>query len=219
MTLRLCRGTVPGAPPSPYTRPQEWPKILLKNRTWYQTRKHVCAKARLRNPDLTFEKNSEFFPERFWKFSQGWIPKPQFWYPPLRFGSQHRIPKHLFFLIFWVSTADFGFSAGRWKVSDIFLRCVSRKSGSQHQLREKPYRHTTFCFSALFWSFPPKTPPHLGIENSHKRMPWQQAHSQPEKEQAHHNPQESFKAKNSLEMLFLLSAVKVIFVRLFNLKK
>ena len=32
---------------------------------------------------------------------------------------------------------------------------------------------TTFCFSALFWSFPPKTPPHLGIENSHKRVPWQ----------------------------------------------
>ena len=29
---------------------------------------------------------------------------------------------------------------------------------------------TTFCFSALFWSFPPKTPPHLGIENSHKRV-------------------------------------------------
>ena len=30
---------------------------------------------------------------------------------------------------------------------------------------------TTFCFSALFWSFPPKTPPHLGIENSHKGVP------------------------------------------------
>ena len=50
-TLRLCRGTVPGAPPSPYTWPQECPKILLKNRTWYQTQKHVCAKARLRNPE------------------------------------------------------------------------------------------------------------------------------------------------------------------------
>ena len=48
---------------------------------------------------------------------------------------------------------------------------------------------TTFCFSALFWSFPPKTPPHLGIENSHKRVPWQLAHSQPDKEQAHHNGQ------------------------------
>ena len=29
------------------------------------------------------------------------------------------------------------FSAGRRKVSDIFLRCLSRKSGSQHQLRIK----------------------------------------------------------------------------------
>ena len=35
---------------------------------------------------------------------------------------------------------------------------------------------TTCCFSVLFWSFPPKTPPHLGVENSHKRVPWQQAH-------------------------------------------
>ena len=43
---------MPGAPPSPYTRPQDCPKIFLKNRTWYQTRKHVCAKARLRNTDF-----------------------------------------------------------------------------------------------------------------------------------------------------------------------
>ena len=88
-------------------------------------------------PPQTFEKNSEFFPERFWKISQGWIPKPQFWYPPLRFGSQHRIPKRLFFLVFWVSTADFGFSAGRRNFQIFFLRCLSRKSGSQHQLRIK----------------------------------------------------------------------------------
>ena len=45
-------------------------------------------------------------PKRFWKISQGWIPKPQFWYPPLRFGPQHRIPKHLFSLAFWVCTAE-----------------------------------------------------------------------------------------------------------------
>ena len=83
----------------------------------------------------SFLKNSEFFPERFWKISQGWIPKPHFWYPPPRFESQHRMPKHQFFLVSWISTADFGFSAGRRKVSDIFLRCLSRKSGSQHQLR------------------------------------------------------------------------------------
>ena len=28
-------------------------KILLKNRAWYQARRHVCAKARLRNPEKT----------------------------------------------------------------------------------------------------------------------------------------------------------------------
>ena len=44
------------------------------------------------------------------------------------------MPKHLFFLGFWVYTADCGFPAGRRKVSVIFLRCLSRKSGSQHQL-------------------------------------------------------------------------------------
>ena len=81
-------------------------------------------------------------------FSKRWIPKPQFWYPPLRFGSQPRIPKHLFFLVFWVSTADFGFSAGRRKFSDVFLRCLSRKSGSQHQLRIKTLpskKETSVC--------------------------------------------------------------------------
>ena len=64
------------------------------------------------------------------KNSQRWIPKPQFWYPPLRFGSQHRIPEHLFFLGFRVYTADFGFLPG----NTFFLRCLSRKFGSQHQL-------------------------------------------------------------------------------------
>ena len=48
-------------------------------------------------PPQTFEKISEFRSERF---SQRWIPKPQFWYPPLRFGSQQRIPEPLFFLGF-----------------------------------------------------------------------------------------------------------------------
>ena len=61
---------------------------------------------------LNFREKFRVFPERFWRISQGRIPKPQFWYPPLRFGSQHRIPKHLFFLVFWVSTADFGFPPG-----------------------------------------------------------------------------------------------------------
>ena len=45
---------------------------------------------------------------RFWCakiISQRWIPKPQFWYPPLRFGSQLWIPKPLFFLVFWAYIA------------------------------------------------------------------------------------------------------------------
>ena len=68
----------------------------------------------------------------------------------LRFGSQRRIPKHLFFLVFWVCTADFGFSAGRQKCSDIFRRCLSRKLGSQHQLRIKPYRqYPLFAYPLL----------------------------------------------------------------------
>ena len=86
---------------------------------------------------LNFREKFRVFPRTILEIPQGWIPKPQFWYPPLRFGSQHRIPKRLFFLVFWVSTADFGFSAGRRKFSDFFLRCLSRKSGSQHQLRIK----------------------------------------------------------------------------------
>ena len=56
----------------------------------------------------TFQKISEFLPERF---SRRWIPKPQFWYPPPRFGFQHRIPEPLFFFVFLVHTADFGSSA------------------------------------------------------------------------------------------------------------
>ena len=61
-------------------------------------------------PPPNFEKVSEFFSERF---SQRWMPKPQFWYPPLRFGSQHLIPKPLFSMVFWVYTVVLRFSA--WK--------------------------------------------------------------------------------------------------------
>ena len=46
------------------------------------------------------EKCSSFSQNDCEQFTQRWIPKPQFWYPPLMFGSQHRIPKHLFFLGF-----------------------------------------------------------------------------------------------------------------------
>ena len=44
----------------------------------------------------------------------------QFWYPLLSFGSQHRIPKHLFFLVFWVYTADFGFVCSGIKLFGYF---------------------------------------------------------------------------------------------------
>ena len=56
----------------------------------------------------TFEKFSKSLSEIF---SQLWIPKPQFWYPPLRFGPQSQVPKPLIFLVFWVYTVAFGLSA------------------------------------------------------------------------------------------------------------
>ena len=65
-------------------------------------------RAGAQTPTSTFEKFSRFLSERF---SSLWIPKPQFWCPPLRFGSQHRIPKPMFFLVFWVLTAVSGFFA------------------------------------------------------------------------------------------------------------
>ena len=65
--------------------------------TAYLKRRAINGRVLIQSwPPQTFEKISEFLSERF---SQPWIPKPQFRYPPLRFGSQHRIPKpHSFFL-------------------------------------------------------------------------------------------------------------------------
>ena len=53
MKLLLGRAEVPyQGRPLPLTQgPMNAQKILLKKRTWYQARRHVCAKARLRNPD------------------------------------------------------------------------------------------------------------------------------------------------------------------------
>ena len=62
------------------------------------------------------------------------VPKPQFWCPPLRFGSQHRIPKHLFFLVFWVSTADFGFFLPGDEEFRIFSWGSGRKKAHKHKL-------------------------------------------------------------------------------------
>ena len=65
--------------------------------------------------------------------TQGWIPKPQFLYPPLRLESQQRMPKPLFFLVFWVYTTVFDFLL----LDEFLLRPLSPKFGSQHQLRIK----------------------------------------------------------------------------------
>ena len=79
-------------------------------------------------PAQTFKKISEYLSERS---SQQWKAKPQFWYPPPRFGSQHLIPKPLFVLIIWAYTAVFGFSA-RGQI--FLLRHLSPQLWSQHQL-------------------------------------------------------------------------------------
>ena len=85
MTLRLCRGTVPGAPPSTYARPQECPKNGLKKRTWYQARRHVCAKARLRNPEVNTARAVKFGTETTLIFFS--LP---FWISlPLSFQANH----------------------------------------------------------------------------------------------------------------------------------
>ena len=71
------------------------------------------------------------------------------------------IPKHQFVLVFWVYTADFCFfSAGRETFSDIFVRCLSRKVGSQHQLRIKTLpslvvKRWKFFLSPTLWRGPP----------------------------------------------------------------
>ena len=72
-------------------------------------------------------------PERF---SQRWIPKLQFWYPPLRFRSQVQIPEPLFLVVLLVYTADIVvfFLAAR---GQFFLGRLSPNFGSQHQLRIK----------------------------------------------------------------------------------
>ena len=87
---------------------------------WSSSNGRVFIQSWRWDPPKLSRKIPSFSQKYFAKISQRWIPKPQFWYPPLRFGSQHRIPKHLFFLVFRVSTADFGFSAGRRKFSGFF---------------------------------------------------------------------------------------------------
>ena len=58
------------------------PKIWSKKRTWYQARKHVCAKARLRNPDqLSIHLSPALFKKCLPRF------QAQIHCPPMRYCS------------------------------------------------------------------------------------------------------------------------------------
>ena len=74
-----------------------------------------------------FRERFRVSPRTILNISQSWIPKPHFWYPLLRLGSQPLMPKHLCFLASWRYTDDFGFSAC------IFPAVPVTKLGSQHQ--------------------------------------------------------------------------------------
>ena len=84
----------------------------------------------------TFEKLFDFLSERF---SRRWIPKSQsqFWYPPLRFGSQHRIPKPLFLQVVWLYAAVFGFLLGAFFVPKAPVTKI-RVSGQESPRQTKP---------------------------------------------------------------------------------
>ena len=92
------------------------------------------------------------------KNSHRWIPKPQFWYPPLRFGSQQWIPKTPIFFVFWAYTADIGFFSA-WAQSFSCAACdenyqeLSGEPNPQYFLKSTavqmggvlPYRWETYC--------------------------------------------------------------------------
>ena len=88
------------------------------------------------DPPKLSRKSPSFSQNNIENFSQRWIPKPQFWYPLLRFGSQHRIRKHLLSwfsgyaqlsLAFLQETRNFGY----------FPEVPVTKIRPQHQLRIK----------------------------------------------------------------------------------
>ena len=74
-------------------------------------------------PPRSFEQIAEFLSERF---SQQSLLKLQFWYPPQRFGSQHRISRALFLLVFWSTPLQLLFQCG----DETFLRRLSPECGS-----------------------------------------------------------------------------------------
>ena len=86
------------------------------------------------------------FPRTILKFSRWWIPKLQFWYPPLRFGSQHPDAQTPICLGFsWVCTADFGFSAGRQQTFAYFPEVPVAK---MRVSAPAPYKNPTAMCSA-----------------------------------------------------------------------
>ena len=68
-------------------------------------------------------------------------------YPLLRFGSQHRIPKRLFVLIFWVYTAAFSVSARRQILPKAHV--IKSRVSSPALYKTPPSFRETICS----WSF------------------------------------------------------------------
>ena len=100
-----------------------------------------------------FREPSEFLSERF---SQRWIPKLQFWYPPLRFGSQHRTPKPPFLLVsgkttIIVATIHPSPFTGKWFTDFLFIHSFSsQQEGSFH-----PFTHSLGHHGRMLHSLTP----------------------------------------------------------------
>ena len=113
--------------------PRRAPGETCCQNTWW--RPGFYTELALRPPQ-TFEKISEFLFDSE-RYSEGGDAQNQFPYPLLRFGSQRRIPKLLFFLVFWVLPAILGFSA--W---DTFLL---RRPSPENASSEKGSRKTSLA--------------------------------------------------------------------------
>ena len=100
-------------------------------------------------PPKLSRKIPSFSQNDFVKHSQRWLPKPQFWYPPLldlSTGYPNTYLRIEVNLVSWLYTGWFFifFCIGRQAFSDIFPRRVSGKLGSQHQLRIKTLPSVAF---------------------------------------------------------------------------
>ena len=101
---------------------------------------------------------AEFLSERF--SQQSLLIKPQFWYPPQRFGSQNRIPRPPFVWVFRVYTTAFASSARRrsfpeapltrmWVSQDEFDHDKGQKSAIP---RHRLHWNVVFFFLGFFFS-------------------------------------------------------------------